>query len=211
MHNNSHSRILEASQENFKLRLRPLDIELRWLRSFLAQLALPTYLGRPAQASKRTRRWRRRSSGTRTAMTTTNTMTIRTRLARISGAHFDRLAQNCLRWGFHGNWNWNWNDIRSNASQQPPIGEVVLVCHRRHRYRASCERSALFATKVKHNAYAALTRLPCERVAAFEVVSASFQRAANRTADVCYWSSMPGGLSRGIVIVISALFIKSAA
>lgn len=48
-------------------------------------------------------------------------------------------------------------------------------------------------------------------VAAFEVVSASFQRAANRTADVCYWSSMPGGLSRGIVIVISALFIKSAA
>lgn len=124
MHTNSHTRILKASQGNFKLRLRPLDIELRWLRSFLAQLALPTYLGRPAQA-RRTRR--RKSSGTRTA---TNTMTIRTRLARIAGAHFDRLAQNCLRWGFHGNWNWNWNDIRSNASQQPPIGEVVLVCHR---------------------------------------------------------------------------------
>lgn len=124
MHTNSHTQILKASQGNFKLRLRPLDIELRWLRSFLAQLALPTYLGRPAQA-RRTRR--RRSSGTRT---TTNTMTIRTRLARIAGAHFDRLAQNCLRWGFHGNWNWNWNDIRSNASQQPPIGEVVLVCHR---------------------------------------------------------------------------------
>lgn len=101
MHTNSHTRILKASQGNFKLRLRPLDIELRWLRSFLAQLALPTYLGRPAQA-RRTRR--RRSSGTRT---TTNTMTIRTRLARIAGAHFDRLAQNYLRWGFHGNWNWN--------------------------------------------------------------------------------------------------------
>lgn len=202
MHTNSHTRILKASQGNFKLRLRPLDIELRWLRSFLAQLALPTYLGRPAQA-RRTRR--RKSSGTRTA---TNTMTIRTRLARIAGAHFDRLAQNWLRWGFHGNWNWNSQQrvaAAANRRSRPSLPSVVgIVIVRRASGRLCSQRK----WNITHT-----QRWPaCHvNVAAFEVVSASFQRATTRTADVCYWSSMPGGLSRAIVIVISVLFIKSAA